>query len=79
MEKKKQPTTLVVYDNKFEEFCRKAKSGQFDDIDLYGHEVFSGYGEMPSPEAKRIFCEFGPRPVKFPDEPRTTGSHVHLN
>ncbi len=70
---------LIVYDDKFEEFCETAKAGKLDSWDLYGHMVFSGYGKTPPAEIRRLFCEFGPKPVDFPDnEPAIPGSHVHL-
>ena len=70
---------MVVYDDKFEEFCEVAKSGQLYDCDMYGYTVFSGYGETPPPEIERLFCEHGPRRVNLPEnEPPTYESNVHL-
>ena len=72
---------IIVFDDKFERFCEVAKSGQLTDetASEYGYTVFSGYGKTPDLEARELFCEFGPRPVKFPEnQPATPGAHVHL-
>lgn len=69
---------IIVFDDKFEEFCELAKSGQLFDEDMYGHTVFSGYGRTPTQEAKELFCQFGPKAVKLPEnEPSIPGAHVH--
>ena len=70
---------MIIFDDKFEEFCQLVKSGTPYDLGLYGHTVFSGYGKVAPPETERLFCQYGPAAVILPkDEPSIPGSHVHL-
>ena len=69
---------VIIFDDKFEDFCQVAKSNRDYDPGLYGHIVFSGYGKVPPPEIERLFSKCGPTPVNLPkDQPTIHGSHVH--
>ena len=67
---------LIVYKDKFEEFCRhfetRTPSTTSLDYDDYGYTVFCGFGENPPSEVEIIFSQYGPCEVRLPQSSTTS-------
>ena len=67
---------MVVYRDKFDEFCRHfetdmptTNSLNFDD---FGYTVFCGFGECPPNEVEILFSQYGPHEVRIPSNLRVS-------
>ena len=50
---------VIVFEHQIEEFKAAVRSGSLDVSD-YGHVVFSGWGEDPPAETKKLWTIYGP-------------------
>ncbi len=72
---------ILIYDDKFEEFCtifRQTYRTRDINYDDYGYTVFSGFGESPPENISRLFCHYGPTAIQLPNTKPSAGSGVHM-
>ena len=50
---------VIVFEHQLEEFWAAIRTGNVD-VTKYGHCIFSGWGEGPSPETKKLWVIYGP-------------------
>jgi hypothetical protein len=66
---------IVVYKDKFDEFCRHFETRPITsslNFDSVGYTVFCGYGERPPSEIEILFSQYGPCEVRLPQNPATS-------